>query len=658
MFDVAVQHHRAGRLEEAVAGYRRALERTPDLAEAHHYLGDALDSLGRSAEAADSFRRAVTLKPDLAAAWNGLGGALQAQGRLAEAADCFGRVCALAPGYAGGFYNLGYTLQGLGRLDEAAAAYRRALALNPDHGKAHNNLGSTLKGLGRLDEAIEAFRSAVRLAPDQAELHYTLGNALLAARRLGEAVETYRQAIALRPDYADAWTNLGNAFQSLGRLREAVEAYERAIALRPGFAAPDSNRLLCLLYDSEVSPETLLAEHRRWDARVGGRTAPPASSYPSPRDPERRLRIGYVSADFSRHPVGYFLAGVLPAHAAAAVEVFAYSNGATPDDMTEVLRAGAHQWREIAGVSDDTAEAMIRRDGIDILVDLSGHTSQNRLPLFTRRPAPVQASWLGYPSTTGLSEIDYLLMDSAAVPPGAERWCSEAVVRLGPTRFCYAPPDYAPAVSEAHPDRPVVFGSFNNLSKVGPMVIALWAEVLKAAPGSKLVLKWSSLADPDARRRLEGLFATVGIEAGRLDLRGPSPHAAMLDEYGGIDIALDPFPFCGGLTSCEALWMGVPVVTLPGERIASRQTLGFLEALGLGDLAATSGSDYVRIAAALADDPGRRAALRCALRPRMAASPLVDGRRFTPRLEAAYRGMWRRRCAGEEARGFDLSDGT
>ncbi|HTI66053.1 MAG TPA: tetratricopeptide repeat protein [Caulobacteraceae bacterium] len=581
-----------------------------------------------------------------AEAHQNLGAAALASGRPEEAAEAFRRVIALLPGYAGGRYNLGHVLQALGRPGEAAEAYRQAIALQPDHLAAHNSLGAVLKAMGRPDEAAACYRRALELKPDFAEGWYNLGAVFLAAGRLDEAADAYRRALDLKPDYAEAHANLGNAFQAMGRFADAAAAYQRAIDLKPDFATADSNRLLCLLYSPDITPGSLLAEHRRWDERHGRRPGPSPAAHANPREPGRRLRIGYVSADFGAHPVGWFLTRVLAAHDRAAFEVSCYDNGGLDDEVTARLRASAHHWRNLVGVGDDDAAAMVRGDGIDILVDLSGHTAKNRLPLFTRRPAPVQASWLGYPGTTGLSSIDYLVMDTAVMPPGAERRCSEAVVRLLHSRFCYDPPAYAPAVADPG-GQPVTFGSFNNLTKVGPEVVRLWTAVLEAAPGSRLVLKSKSLADPAARRRLEDAFAACGLAPDRLELRGASPHAQMLAEYGGVDIALDPFPFCGGLTSCEALWMGVPVVTLPGDRPASRQTLGFLDALGLGEFAAGSPADYVRVAAALAADPERRAQLRRSLRPRMAASSLCDGPLFASALESALRAMWRRWCAGE-----------
>jgi len=324
--------------------------------------------------------------------------------------------------------------------------------------------------------------------------------------------------------------------------------------------------------------------------------------------------------------------------------------------MTGRLRGAADHWSQIFGLSDPEAAALILRDAIDILVDLSGHTAKNRLPLFALRPAPVQVSWLGYFGTTGLDSMDYLVMDKWAAPPGEEQWCAEAVARLPHGRFCYAPPDYAPEPA----DPPtltrgyVTFGSFNNVTKIGPDVVNLWAAVLQAAPRSRLVIKWKSLDEPDARRRLAEAFVAAGVDPGRLELRGFSPHAEMLAQYGEIDIALDPFPFGGGLTSCEALWMGVPVLTLPGDRPASRQTIGFLETLGLSNWVATSPADYVSRAAAFASDPIRLREQRRSIRPRMAASPLCNGVLFARDLEAAYRQMWRRWTAGLPAASFDV----
>jgi len=358
---------------------------------------------------------------------------------------------------------------------------------------------------------------------------------------------------------------------------------------------------------------------------------------PRNADPERRLRVGYVSGDFGRHPVGFFLRPVLANHDRAGFEITCYSTRLRSDALAETLKQSAANWREVGGMPDDALAAQIAADGIDILVDLSGHTAHNRLSLFARRAAPIQASWLGFWGTTGLAAMDYLLTDASTLPPGCESGFSETLLRLPGIRFCYGPPDDAPEPTWRN--KPVTFGSFNNLAKVGPDAVRLWRQVLDAVPGSKLVLKWRTLADRGLCRRLRADFGD------RVDLRGASGHAAMLAEYADIDVALDPLPFSGGATSCEALWMGVPVVTLPGSGAASRQTLGFLRALGRTEWAAKSPEDYVRIAAGLAADRAALGQLRTSLRAEMAASPLCDGAAFTRELEQAYRAIWRKWCA-------------
>ena len=681
-----------GEVEAAIVSYRRALALNPKLVDVHCNLGNALKDQGKLEEAAASYARAIEINPNFANAHNNLGNVLRARGDSEAAVACYAKALEIIPSFALAHGNLGAALTNLGRLDEAIASARRAIALDASGVDAHITLGNALKEQGRLDEAIDTYRRAIVLSPGLAPCHFNLGNALKDRRDLAGAAEAYERAIALDPGFYDAWSNLGNlrqdqsrlddavgcyeralmlkpdfaeayvnlanSLKELGRLDDAVATYARVLALKPDFATARSNLLLVQHYLPQLGPADLLAAARRFGDCF--RDAAPAPAFARERADGRRLRIGYVSGDFRRHPVGYFFERALAAHDRSRFDIFCYSNNEKSDSATERLRASAEHWRTIAGVSDTEAEAAVRRDEIDILVDLSGHTAKNRLSLFALKPAPVQASWIGYFGSTGLAAMDYVLMDEATVPRGEERWFTEAVVRLPYGRFCYAPPDYAPPVADppALSRGYVTFGSFNNVAKIAPEVASLWAAALSAAPGSRLVLKWKSLDDDTARRRLADVFAQTGIEAGRLELRGFSPHAAMLAEYAQIDVALDPLPFGGGTTSCEALWMGVPVVTWPGERPASRQTLGFLAQLGLaGDCVAVSAEDYVARAAALAADPARLLALRRSLRPAMAASPLCDAARFTPTLEAAFEGMWRRWRNGLAAESFDAPAG-
>jgi protein O-GlcNAc transferase len=677
-----------GELNEAIASYRRALAIKPDYVEAHNNLGNALRDGGKLDEASQSYRRAIAIRADFADAHSNLGNVLADRNELDSALESYRRALALNPDFTDAHRNLGDALRKLGRLDEATASYARALTLNPNFAEAHNNLGVTLKDRGKFPEAIASLRQALAIKPNYLEAHNNLGNvfrdqgafdeaaasyrralaiepdyvealnnlgtALGDQARFDEAIESFARVLALKPDFAEAHNNLANVLKHQGRLEEALESYERVVALRPDFAGAHSNLLLTQHYSDRISSAELFAAARRFGDKFACRSA--EASFPNDRSPGRRLRIGYVSGDFQQHPVGFLLARVLEAHDHKGFEIFCYANSANVDDVTERLKRAADHWRGIVGLSDADCAAMIQRDRIDILIDLSGHSAKNRLPMFALRPAPVQASWLGYFGTTGLPGMDYSLMDSAAAPPGDERWFTEAIVRLPYGRFCYAPPDYAPDPV----DPPllkrgyVTFGSFNNVAKIGAGVVNLWAEVLRATPNSRLLLKWKSFDNEQTRGRLASALRAAGVAPERFELRGFSPHREMLAQYGDIDVALDPFPFGGGLTSCEALWMGVPVTTMPGDRPASRQTVGFLDLLGLGDCAARSPTEYVRCARALAADPERLRTLRHSLRSRMTKSPLCDGALFTPTLEAAFRALWNRWRAGEPPSALEI----
>ena len=601
-------------------------------------------------------------------------------GRLAEAEHACRQALAADPRHVHSLYLMGMIAGEADRVEESLKWFDQTLASSPDFAQAHGGRGVVLASLNRLEEAEQALRRSLELNPRQMETWFALGNLKAEQNEHYPAFEAFLQVLQIDPHNAQAWTNMGLALQRVGKLDDALAAFERARSLMPAvagihfqlastllalgltdeavascrraleldpcFVQTHSNLLLFMTYQAGGSAADRLAAHKAWDRVHSEPLTPYSPVYVNERDPERRLKIGYVSGDFHEHPVGWLLANVLPAHDRAKVEVFCYACEVIEDDVTVRLKVAADHWRDITALSNESVAGRVREDGIDILVDLAGHTGKHRLLTFARRPAPVQASWLGYPGTTGMSAIDYLVMDAVTAPAGAEAWCSETLVRLPHGRFCYAPPLFAPAVAE-RPSGPVTFGSFNHLAKLGPEVVLLWARVLTAVPQSRLVLKWAGLSEPSVRERLTTAFAAEGIGADRLELRGASPHAEMLGEYSDIDIALDSFPFSGGMTSAEALWMGVPVVTWPQDRIASRQTVAFLAELGLTDLAATSADDYVRIAADLAADPARRAELRQTLRPRMAAAPLTDGTTFTPGLEDAYRQMWRRWCAGE-----------
>ncbi|MDJ0947455.1 MAG: tetratricopeptide repeat protein [Alphaproteobacteria bacterium] len=675
-----------GRLEDALAAFDAALAIRPEFAEAHNNKGNVLNALGRFTEALAAFDAAVRTAPDAAVAHVNRGMALNRLGRREDALLALEEALRLAPGLAEAHNSRGTVFQGLGRPDEALAAVERALELRPNFAEAENNRGSVLLALGRTAEALTAFEAATSLNPALAEAHNGRASALIELDRLDDALAALDEALRLKPDYAEANNNHGTILARKWRLAEALAAFDHALRLNPNYAeahynrgnvlayraciedalesyrralelAPDnleahSNYLFCLNYDPAIDMAASTAAHRAWGERFG-QPENAFKDWTNPPDPDKTLNIGLVSADFLRHPTGYFLERVVAAADPDQLRFVYYSTGEREDDLTARLRAHAFAWRSVKDLSDLELAETIRADGIDILIDLSNHTAGNRLPCFALKPAPVQASWLGSCQTTGVPAIDYFLADPTYLAEGEACWFTEKLVWLPEIRWCYAPPAYAPGVATP-PVREngfVTFGSFNNLSKVNSQVIALWAHVLQAVPGSRLMLSWKTLADEGERARLTEAFAAHGIAADRLALtQGPASHAEVLGSYSRVDIALDPFPFCGGLTSCEALWMGVPLVTLPDIRPTSRQSLSFLRVLGRTEWVAQDADDYVRIAADLASDPDRLAALRRSQRERVAASAMCDAPRFAEDLQAVLRDIWRDWCAARPAK--------
>jgi protein O-GlcNAc transferase len=503
---------------------------------------------------------------------------------------------------------------------------------------------ATHKDRRRHDEAKGA-RGAFASDP-AANAELGRGRALADEGRLGEAVQRFRRALAIKPDFAEAHYHLANALWNQGHIAPALGRYRRAIALDPSHEAARSNLAFALNYDPQASPSETYAAHLAWAALF---PPPQAKSHANSREPDRRLRIGYVSGDLCTHAVSSFFEPLLASHDRAAFEVFCYSSLAArqEDDTTARLRSHADHWVRISSHSDESVAARIEKDRIDILVDLGGYTMQSRVKVFAVKPAPVQVTWLGYLNTTGLASMDYRVTDATVDPAGADRFNSEALVRIPAPCLCYRPCDLAPPVAEppALAAGHVTFGSFNNLPKLAPDVIRTWAKVLHAVEGSHLVIKTVQMRDAatadDLRRRL----AAEGIGPERVELlawRVRTEHH--LARYGLIDIVLDTFPFNGVTTTCEALWMGVPVVTLRGDRPYGRVGASLLTALDLGRFIADNPDKYVKISVGLARNVGRLKTLRASLRERMRASSLCDGATFARHLEQAYRAMWQDWC--------------
>jgi len=668
-----------GQLDEAIASHRQAVRLVPDLAEAHFNLGIALQRKGPLDEAIVAYRQAVLLKPDHAEAHNNLGSALRDIGQLDESIAACRQAVRLKPDYAEAHNNLGNTLCDVRQLDEAVASYRQAIRLKPDYVEAHNNLGNVLRDKGQLDEAIAACRQALRLKPDLAEAHVNLANALRDMRQPDEAVAACRQAIRLNPDFAGAHSTLGAAFKDMGQLDDAIAACRHAIRLKPDFAEAHCNlanalkdvgqldqAIACYRQAMRLKPGDCFTHsnliytlhyHPHDDGRMiqeglrlwNRQHAEPLQKFILPhtnnRDPHRRLRIGYVSPDFSDHPVGRFLLPLLANHDHQCVEVFAYAKVPAPDATTRRLRAHTDAWRDVVGLSDAQAADLIRQDRIDVLVDLSLHTANNCLLIFAQKPAPVQVTYLAYPGSSGLTTMDYRLSDPYLDPPGADESAySEQTLRLPETYWCYsitrpAPePPPLPATAAGY----ITFGCLNNFVKVSPPALDLWADILQAIPRSRLILHSNPGTHLDVVRER---FAGKGISPDRLEFYlewGNWPK--YLQTYGRIDLALDPFPYGGGTTTCDGLWMGVPVVSLAGKTAVGRAGLSLLSNVGLPDLVANTPEQYVRLAVSLANDLPRLKDLHSTLRQRMQVSPLMDAPRFAGNIEAAYRQMWRTWC--------------
>lgn len=634
----AIRLQRLGRLDEAEALFRHGLKTRPDMAEAHGLLAGLLHDRGRLAQALVAYGCALALRPDLAGLHGDRGTALRVVGDAAGAAAAAGRALDLDPGNARLLSNLGNALGELGRWAQAEAALDRALAIDPDLVPAWENRGNARLGQGRIAQAVGDFRAALARAPERASVWYNLANAWKKSGRLVPAIDGYGRAVALAPGLVAAHHNLGHALQDIGDIAGAVACYRRALDIDPGFATARSNLVFALLYDGGIDGAGLLAAHREWGERHGRGSA--RAAVRARRRAGGRLRVGYVSPDLCRHSACHFIEPLLAGHDGEAVDVHCYAEVTAPDEVTQRLKGHARVWRSTLGLGDDAVADLIRADEVDVLIDLAGHTAGNRLGVFARRPAPVQAAWLGYPFSNGLAQMDYLIGDAVLTPPGMP--ALELPWPLPRPWISYRAPDYAPppAPSPAAMSGQITFGYFGNLAKLHDGVIAAWAAVLTRVPKSRLVLNNIWLRDDAVARRLARSFARHDIGADRLELIATAPHDRTLAAFGAIDIALDPFPFNGLTVTCEALWAGVPVVTLAGtDRPVGRMGAALLAALGLEQLVARTTAGYVEAAAALARDAEGLAALRASLRPRMAASALGDGRGLARAMEDAYRAM-------------------
>jgi len=592
----------------------------------------------------ESYQRALAACPIYAAAFTNMGNALRLLGELDQAAAAHQRALELMPQNATILYNLGLVYQDQWKIDAAIECFRRALAINPGYVAALSNLGTALEKSGRRLEAIAAFERVVALDPNNAGAQCNLGGLLLSGSRIDEALAHSRRAIELNGNLAEAHANYANALWQAGRTDLAIHSFWRAAELAPHNKGFLSNCSFAAYFDAGSTLADLKRTHELWNQRFAEPLRSSIQPHHNDRTPGRRLRVGYVSPNFQAHAEAAFIVPLLENHDRSEVESYCYSDVARPDGVTERLKQRADVWRQTVGVSDADLADAIRADRIDILIDLSMHMSGSRLPVFARKPAPIQIAYLAYPGTTGLPTMDYRLTDSFVDPPGMfENHYTEKCIRLPRTFACYNPA----ALEDSDLTRigagfvrsgsPPTFGSLNNFAKVNDGVLKLWSGVLRAVSGSRLRLLAGA---EEGRRHVLDRLGKLGVEPNRIDFVGKQQRPEYLKEYLRIDICLDTLPYCGHTTTLDALWMGVPVVTRVGATAAGRVGWSLMNNLQLTDLAGHDDEEFVRIAAGLAADAPRRRQLHATLRQRLTDSPLMDGGEFARDVEAAYRRVW------------------
>lgn len=638
-----------GKKEEAVKEYELSIRLKPDFAQAHNNLGTVLRELGKPQEAIAAFRKAIEAQADYAEAFYNLGNVYKETNNHLQAIDSYNKAISLNPGYVQAYNNLGTAYMHLGKHEQAQASFHKAIQIQPSNAQAYNNLGNAYKDSGRPEDALDAYRNAIAFQPGYAAAYYNMAITLKSLNRSSDASAFYLKTIEIQPDHPEAYNNLGNLYKDQGRIKDALACYKKAVEIKPDYSDAHSNLLLALHYDAPHDQDAIFLCHEDWAKKHASAFTDRVRSRFINRAENKTLRIGYVSPDFRVHSVAYFMKGILSSHDPKEFRVYCYSDVNRPDSFTKRFKALAHEWRDIRGRSDEEVAGLIQQDKIDILIDLAGHTANNRLLVFAHKPAPVQATYLGYPDTTGLKTMDYRITDSWADPLDREdSFCTENLIRLTGGFLCYDPPEVAPPVKESpmlaagH----VTFGSFNHLPKINDAVVHTWSDLLIRVPDSRLILKSGSLAEKETQELLLDMFGKKGINRDRITLLGDTPSFFdHLELYNKIDIALDTFPYNGTTTTCEALWMGVPVIALKGSSHVSRVSFSILSNLNLAELAADSPEDYIAKAAGLAGDRERLGQLRRNLRAMMERSALTDAQGFTKGLEKEYRKMWEKCCS-------------
>lgn len=648
----------AGDLQRALEHTERAYTAEPRSADAMHNLGEIYRGQGNFHTAVQWYRAALRVAPNCDTTHSNLSLSLVSLGLQIKPTDpkgaikCYQEALVHCPTSASAYYNLGVSYAELRKTGKALVNYSLAVHFNPRCAEAYNNMGVIYKEQENLEKSLKCYHAALQCNPRFAQTLNNLGVAYTTTGHLTEALEYLSRAVAVAPTYAEAYNNLGWLFWDHGDMAQALRMYERCIELSPSSKNPSQNRLLALNYLHDVSPERVFEAHKAWGERFSNELGLPFTEWHVTRNSRRKLRIGYISPDFFQHSVSFFAQALLEHRTQDMFDVILYSNTTREDDKTELFKTMVPEgcWRKIVGQTAHEVANMIREDRIDILVELAGHTANNRLDVIALKPAPVQITYIGYNNTTGLGAVDYRITDAVVDPLDTEQPFSEELIRLPGCFLCYTPParypdvDQLPALREGF----ITFGSFSCLAKIGQPCIALWARVLREVPGSRLLVKNKGFYSAEVQANFVSQMKSHGIPEHRLKLMSLAPTSfEHLRIYNEVDIALDTFPYSNTTTTCETLLMGVPAVCLAGNTHGSRVGVTLLTAVGLSDLIASSKDEYVHKAKGLASDLTMLANLRQSLRPMLFASTLCDGQGFVKdKYEPALRERWQAFCDG------------
>ncbi|MBF0192963.1 MAG: tetratricopeptide repeat protein [Magnetococcales bacterium] len=644
--NLAIALFEQNRLEEAFKSNQKAVSLNPNNPINHYHLGLTLKKQGKLDEAFISLTKSIQINPNFVEAISTLGSIKQEQGKLSSAIENYQKAISLKPSYVTAYNNLGVALKEQGKLEEAVKFCQKAISKDPDFATTYINLGSILEEQGKFDEAIAVYQKAISLNPDYVTAYTNLGVALKEQGKLDEALEVCQKAILIEPENSQAYNIMGSVLQKQYKLNDAVANYQKAIFFKPDCAEFSSNLLFCSQYIPGQSLENLYLIHKHEVETFNNSLKAKKFNHDNIISLNRKLRIGVVSRDLGKHPVGFFMLGFFKYHSKSDLEIFCYSDR-NPDNMTKQFESYSDNFVFTKFMRNSELAQLINDDKIDILLDLAGHTAKNRLPVFLQKPSPIQISWAGYVGTTGLPTMDYVIADKCYAPDGDEKYYTEKIIRMPDSWVSYTPPNNAPTFDSPHLDiikDHIMLGNFGNPEKINEKMLEVWSQILLLSPNAKLLLIYSGMDSQANIIRINNYFERAGVDIDRIIIEGRTPHLQLLNSYNRVDLALDTLPYSGGLTTIEALFMGVPVVTTRGETFAGRHAYSVLNSVGLNKLVTDNLEEYVKLVVDLISSPKKLQNIRNGLSSKLKNSPICDHNKFTSFLTAEFKRIWQEWC--------------